>query len=680
MRTKAPTPARVAKELARSARELGGDDAAALAVYRRFIEQDLDGLPPTAGTAVLAAGQLWELLQRELDAGRRLRRGMFFTPRPLVQFMVRSVARLVERFANRDRLHIIDPACGYGGFLIEAGIGIPAARLTGIEICGATCAVARLLTTRELSDRQPALINANPLLAGDSLRETILGLPTQPLIPVILGNPPWSNFGRQNRGPWIDGLLADYRAGLNERKTNLADDAIKFIRWAQYWVEQAGAGIVALVTPNTWLLGLTHRRMRQSLQETFDELLVLDLHGEAGDEADENVFGVRSGVAIVLLVRLEGCGREHLAQRFEIASLRGSLAEKFTALDGQDYFSIGTTSVRLFAPHWQLALPHSSRGRSSLSTAEYALFWPLDRIFREYTSGVQTKNDAVYVGFTREELAEQVQSWLAQQPHPPQFDADLIQPYLLAPFDRRFVYYDPRLIGRARQHVMRHMREANLGLVFMRQSTNRGEYDHFLAVDCLVSDRVFYSRHGAPFLAPLWTYKAPTSGRGEWGSGFKVQGSGAEANFAPDFVEAVAAVFGELPDPNELFQYLYAVAHWPRYRKRFGEELPQGFPRLPLPVDGESFRGLSALGGQLVALHLGSPATSTAASLPLAVDDGEGFRIGGYDVLRRWAKPRLGRGRSAEDQRELARLASIGRETRRLAREIEKQSPDQWSG
>ena len=89
---------------------------------------------------------------------------------------------------------------------------------------------------RELPDCELALIHANPLLAGESLRETLLGSPARPLVPVILGNPPWSNFGRQNRGPWIDGLLADYRAGLNERKTNLADDAIKFIRWAQYWV------------------------------------------------------------------------------------------------------------------------------------------------------------------------------------------------------------------------------------------------------------------------------------------------------------------------------------------------------------------------------------------------------------------------------------------------------------
>ena len=75
-----------------------------MTVFQRFLKQDAAGLQESASTAVLAAGHLWELLQRELDAGRRLARGMYFTPLPLVQFMVRSVERVLERFADRDRL------------------------------------------------------------------------------------------------------------------------------------------------------------------------------------------------------------------------------------------------------------------------------------------------------------------------------------------------------------------------------------------------------------------------------------------------------------------------------------------------------------------------------------------------------------------------------------------------
>ena len=36
-------------------------------------------------------------------------------------------------------------------------------------------------------------------------------------LPVIFGNPPYANFGRLNKGPWIETLLREYKAGLAER-------------------------------------------------------------------------------------------------------------------------------------------------------------------------------------------------------------------------------------------------------------------------------------------------------------------------------------------------------------------------------------------------------------------------------------------------------------------------------
>jgi Type ISP C-terminal specificity domain/N-6 DNA Methylase len=796
-RTRPPTMAGIARELARQARELGGSQAA-LAVFRRFLEQQGASLhasdtvepgsedrgqrsevsraqysvlstqyqvhgkhrqhPPIANSqfwtsdfdtsivqldrsasdAVVAEGRLWELLLRELAPDRRHRRGMFFTPRPLVQFIVRSVRERLDELGPPRRLHVIDPACGYGGFLIEATRHIAAGRFTGFEVDGPTCEVVRLLAAREGRLQQPDISHVNPLLEGESLREAVLGSKNEALIPVIVGNPPWSNFGRLNRGPWIDGLLAEYRSGLGERKSNLADDSIKFLRWAQYWVEQAGAGIVGFVTPNTWLTGLTHRRMRESLLDTFDELAVLDLHGEPDDAGDENVFGVRSGVAIMLGVRFPIRGEQRAASypaSCRALSLRGSRMEKFAALENHTFGSLDSAAVRPAPPDWFLAASQPGNRPPSTARGNYASYWPLDRIFRFYTSGVQTKNDAVFVGFTREQVAEQVRASLARQADPPDFDAGLIQPYLLAPFDRRFIYYDPRLIGRARYAVMRHMLAPNLGLVFMRQSANRGEYDHFLAVDCLVSDRVFYSRHGAPFLAPLWladregAARAGQAWEGEAPAepGSRIGGTGKEANFSADFLATVTSAIGDAPDPLGLFQYLYAIAHCPTYRSNFADELRRGFPRFPLPRDNAQFDALCELGRRLIQLHTepsystttaigvaaqecsGLQSASTASSSRFAgnsganrhrkalgasnppvvaaaqtnhsrgartglhlgfCDAGDSFHLGGYEVLKRWARPRRVRGLSADEERELARLAWIGIETRRIMQEI----------
>ena len=56
--------------------------------------------------------------------------------------------------------------------------------------------------------------------------------------------------------------------------------------------------------------------MRQSLTETFDDIYVLNLHGNSKKKErapdgskDENVFDIQQGVAICLMVKRAGGGR-----------------------------------------------------------------------------------------------------------------------------------------------------------------------------------------------------------------------------------------------------------------------------------------------------------------------------------------------------------------------------------
>ena len=62
---------------------------------------------------------------------------------------------------------------------------------------------------------------------------------------------------------------------------------------------------------------------------------------------------------------------------------------------------------------------------------------------------------------------------------------------MVAPFDVRWVYYDPRLLGRARYELLQHLDPGDIALVFMRQTASPEPYDHFLVTSALVSDRVF---------------------------------------------------------------------------------------------------------------------------------------------------------------------------------------------
>ena len=87
----------------------------------------------------------------------------------------------------------------------------------------------------------------------------------------VIGNPPYS-VSSSNKGKWILDLISDYKSNLNEKKINLDDDYIKFIRYGQYFIDKNGEGILAYITNNSFIDGITHRQMRQELLKSFDKI------------------------------------------------------------------------------------------------------------------------------------------------------------------------------------------------------------------------------------------------------------------------------------------------------------------------------------------------------------------------------------------------------------------------
>ena len=148
---------------------------------------------------------------------------------------------------------------------------------------------------------------------------------------VVLGNPPYSGHSANN-GTWIKNLLRGKDSKdvvkkdteddtsnyfkvdgkpLGERNPKwLNDDYVKFIRFAQWRIDQTGHGVLAFVTNHGYLDNPTFRGMRQSLLASFDEIYVLDLHGNAKKKEtapdgspDQNVFDIMQGVAVCIMVK-----------------------------------------------------------------------------------------------------------------------------------------------------------------------------------------------------------------------------------------------------------------------------------------------------------------------------------------------------------------------------------------
>jgi hypothetical protein len=302
-------------------------------------------------------------------------RGVYYTPEPVVQFIVRAVDTVLRReFGMQglmdERALVLDPACGTGSFLYEIvrqvhaqvcqhlGAGqwadyarqqlLP--RLFGFELLMAPYTIAHLKLALELqhlgappSERlriyltnalEPA-VKTSELLLGEFItreaNEAAKVKRDKPIL-VVLGNPPYSGHSanrsyvevsetiggrtRKRKQPtWIGKLIEDYKQvdgqPLKEKNLKwLQDDYVKFIRFAEWRIEQTGQGVVAFITNHAYLDNPTFRGMRAHLLRTFQRLYIVNLHGNArrkerapNGSPDENLFDIQQGVAILIAIR-----------------------------------------------------------------------------------------------------------------------------------------------------------------------------------------------------------------------------------------------------------------------------------------------------------------------------------------------------------------------------------------
>jgi len=188
---------------------------------------------------------------------------------------------------------------------------------------------------------------------------------------VILGNPPY-NVKSKNKCAEILNLLKIYKP-LNEVNIQpLDDDYIKFLRFAQWkllersYPSEANLfnsvrshGAMGFITNNSFIWGRTHRKMRESLYKSFDEIYILNLHGDNAKDVkeDENVFNIRVGVCISLFIKYDSrhcaCGEfggsasnATLGRMSNTPHSQGdSVAQSHTAKQGEAAVSLVNTRI-----------------------------------------------------------------------------------------------------------------------------------------------------------------------------------------------------------------------------------------------------------------------------------------------------------------------------------------------
>ncbi|PKP30417.1 MAG: DNA methyltransferase [Bacteroidetes bacterium HGW-Bacteroidetes-16] len=286
----------------------------------------------------------YETFLSEYDPKLRKARGVWYTPQPVVNFIVRAVDDILKTEFDLQqgladtsktkikvdvqgkkieqevhKVQILDPATGTGTFLAEVikhihkkfegqqGIWsnyvethlLP--RLNGFELLMASYAMAHLKLDLLLKETgyKPTKDQRFRVYLTNSLEEyhpdtgTLFAnwlsseaneanhIKRDTPVMVVMGNPPYS-VSSSNKSEWIEKLTADYKKDLNERnKQPLSDDYIKFIRFGQHFIDKNGSGVLSYISNNSFIDGIIHRQMRKHLLESFDSIYILDLHGNS---------------------------------------------------------------------------------------------------------------------------------------------------------------------------------------------------------------------------------------------------------------------------------------------------------------------------------------------------------------------------------------------------------------
>lgn len=638
----------------------------------------------------------YEEFLQAYDKEKKQIRGIYYTPKPIVDFMIKTVDDILisefeitkgiasdEKIECRDnqlqhRVQILDPATGTGTFLVQLIKYIHRSRFTskqrmwqsfateevlprlnGFELLMAPYAIAHLKlsealdeTGAQLQDGQRFkvyLSNALEDVSKDIKKNEFANWlskeaeeakevkENKPMM-IVMGNPPY--YGNSiNRGKWILNLIEKYKyingQHFGEKKHWLGNDYIKFIRLAESYIVNNDEGIVAYITSNSFLTSPTARGMRWNLMQSFDKIIIINLHGNnnIGEKApdgleNENVFDIKEGVCISLMIK----SKKNHKNKVHYIDLWGTKEEKHRALQNLNYNDLLQNQINPVEPYFffsPLELNYNS---------VYHEGFTLHECFNKVGGGVVTSAEKLNISFTEISAKEKIKDIIemSEKEWRPKYgkskDADSwrytsaksdaqssqnLKPtkLLFKPFDERYTTYTGTtegLYARPSLEISQHLLNSdNIALLFFRPSATQNKDFHFnvLVSSTIVDQSSAGSKSkgaGSTKVAPLFVYDTSINQQ-------TIDNAPKRVNFNSDFLDKFQSGLSlqysdvggqEKFTPIDIFDYIYATLYSPSYRALFSDFLKSDYPKVPYPKDDKAFLKLVEYGRELRLLHL----------------------------------------------------------------------------
>ncbi|GAA8554223.1 DNA methyltransferase [Helicobacter pylori] len=433
--------------------------------------------------------------------------------------------------------------------------------------------------------------------------------------------------GSQNALKELKNLHSKYKLQNEKNPKWLLDDYMKFMRFAQNKIESLGHGLFGFISNNAFLDNPTFRGLRRSLLECYDELYILNLHGNARKKEktpqgakDENVFDIMQGVSINLFVKKA----QTTKPKIHYYDVYGQRAEKYAFLAQNDLNSIEWLELTPREPFYSL-LPLETR-----LLDEYEQGFSVRDMFQISSVGITTGRDHVVFHKKKESLLKLLKDFSTLEPSELRRKYDIgddsrdwrleyaikdvktnannLEEYIVScqyrPFDYRWTYYTGKsksFIAYPRSEVFKHMlppptnpktpnqTRKNVALNTPRQLKNNDKSWTQCFISSHINDQGLSSGgNGAGVNYPLYQFRDPNY----------------TENFTPEFRSFIDKHYNHSFEPLEVLGYIYALLYSPNYRKRYEDFLKADYPKILFTENKDLFGALSLLGIELIGLHV----------------------------------------------------------------------------
>jgi predicted helicase len=558
----------------------------------------------------------YETFLEHYDAKLRKEFGAWYTPDYVVDYQVKSTNALLKHIGYSkgylDDINILDPATGtsnylnsilkethkeynqntalwntlvnskllnnlYGfeimmtPFIIAQMRLVETLRSTGFVFNENTPALNLFLTNSldppKKFESQDLFQYSDYLYEINSMSKKVLDVRNKKFA-CIIGNPPYNGLST-NRSDFINDLMLEYKPTDRNINDALNDDYLKFIRLAQHFIEQNKKGVISFITNNSFLKNVSYEKLRQSLLLSFDEIYIINLHGD--QKNDENVFDITIGVAMYFLVKKSDTKKNTYADTYYYEIIGKKEDKKSFCLNQVLNPKTKSFFQKLSFENPSLLFIPTLESNSKYFTNSFNI----DSFFKVKACGVKTGADDKFINTL------------------PVFDPNENLEYAYHPMDNRYIKWCNGINSKSKIVTDLATVDENFYIGYSSSVRDSHDFSHNFVFKNFCDSGFFSGKsscHFAPLYIPL-----------EDNFGLNTQ------TFTHNFNDDQFKQFLEI-DPNinpiDVMDYIYGVLNDQEYLKQNNQLLKLNYPRIPFPTDKDQLQYFVSFGASLRKIHL----------------------------------------------------------------------------